>query len=646
MTSRTSCWKIFRLIFVIFFLYLIGDAFYRWDGFRYYATFSEFLPSIALISILTSITALFVATFLWLMIMGVEWFSIRTGFKIKAEHLLFFTCLLILLGKTVWIGKLIMVGTGSTLQLKLILLFCVVIAAFFFTWLLRDKFNIIHERITPLVWLFGIFVLLSVPLVTYKTIFKETSTVVSQKPFQISKGNNNQPNIILIIFDALTTRDMSVYGYHRQTTPFIAEWAKKASLFKNLKASSNTTTPAIANIITGKRPWTHHVYHLGGSNPARNDRENFPLLLKNNGYYNMAFVANHFGSVKRLAASDAFEIAPLSSDFSTPVSLFGIINNVLFRLFGEKITLYDWIIKEDFILYRFVCILFRGVSETSVAPKNVFKRFLQVIDKNHHEPFFAWIHIHPPHFPYLPSAPYMGLFDSSPEMKSLKSQYAQYKYKKFTEKRLKTVKILRARYDEFISYCDNQFNDFTTQLRKRGILKNSVIILTSDHGESFEHNHLEHDSPHLYEPVTNIPLIIKEPGQTEERIIEGLVEQIDIPATILDLANITVPSWMEGRSLLPLMHGNRFTSRPVLSMYLSSNPAHEHQITKGTFAVWEEDFKLIYYLEENKSLLFHLKHDPGELNNLFEKESETGYYLLSLIQNNLKNVNEDISKGK
>lgn len=101
-SSRISYWQIFRLIFVIFFLYLLGDAFYRWDGFKYYATFSEFLPNVALISVLWSIVAVFTAVFVWLSLRISEWFFQRIGWKIKMEHLLILMCFIVLFGALTW----------------------------------------------------------------------------------------------------------------------------------------------------------------------------------------------------------------------------------------------------------------------------------------------------------------------------------------------------------------------------------------------------------------------------------------------------------------------------------------------------------------------------------------------------------------
>jgi arylsulfatase A-like enzyme len=142
--------------------------------------------------------------------------------------------------------------------------------------------------------------------------------------------------------------------------------------------------------------------------------------------------------------------------------------------------------------------------------------------------------------------------------------------------------------------------------------------------------------------VTHVPLIIKEPGQIHGRTVDMLVEQVDIPASILGLADIPVPSWMEGRSLLPLIRGEGLPPRPAFSMNLESNPSLWNTIDKGSIAVWEGDYKLIHYLEKDETLLFNLKYDPDELENLFDREPATGKRLLNVLLKNLGQANEKI----
>ncbi|GBD97315.1 MAG TPA: DUF4976 domain-containing protein [Nitrospirae bacterium] len=644
--------QVFRLIFVIFFLFLTGDAFYRWDGFSYYATFSEFLPAVALVSILWSGVAAFLALAVWAAGSLVEWLCRRTGWKVRMEHLLIFISVFVVMGAAFWAGKLLIwQRIPTTPQLKQIVFLSVTTISLFLTWMLRSKTAALQERITPLVWLFGIWVIISVPLVAWQTWGKQadTANAASREISGPSDTDSSRPNIILVVFDTLTAQDMSVYGYERPTTPFISEWAKTAALFTKAEASSSHTPPTVASLMTGKRVWTHQTYHTKGSWPVRSDTESLPKELRKNGYYNMAFIANPVASVEGFGLADSFEVAPLYTEFSKPVYLFGrkfgIVDIFLYKLFGNAVRAHDWILKEDFILGKLADVFiseYSNFSETIVPPDKVFSMFSGVIDKNPPEPFFAWLHVLPPHDPYLPPEPYMGMLDSSGEFRTYKRQLKAPMHGYKTEDQA-GVDILRARYDEFIRYCDKQFEDFILQMKKRNKLKNTVIIFTSDHGESFEHNYRAHGGPHLYEQLTHIPLIIKKPGQSKGKIIDHLVEQEDIAPTILDLADIPVPAWMEGRSLVPLMKGGTLPSTPIFSMYFQKNRSLGHQITKGSIAVWEGDYKLIYYLEKGRSLLFNLKEDPDELNNLFEKEPERGERLLSLIRENLKKANAKIS---
>lgn len=674
-TTKESFGQFFRLIFVLFFLYLTGDAFYRWDGFRYYASFYDFIPSVALVSILWSFTAIGFSIILFPILRVFEWFFIRIKWKLSLDHILVFIGIMLLTGMLFWKGEIfIRESFPITIKLKPYFFLFTIIASAGLTWLFHDKaekwIEALHERITPLVWLFGIWVILSMPMVAYHTLFKETANIELQKTPLFSSAANNRPNIILVTFDALTARDMSAYNYPRPTTPFIAKWAKDAHMFSLAEAENNYTVTTTASLMTGKRIWTHRHYSQYDKNPVKGNIESLPLTLKNNGYFNMAYVSNSFADVKMLKVSNGFDIAPPVSDFREPDFVFGAIDKFLYQHFYNKIKMHEWFVKEDFILYKIIS----GFIVSPLVPdkiKSAFKpapsenkyvfqkalaRFLEVIDNKPPTPFFVWIHLWPPHFPYVAPEPYLGMFNSSPDLRSpitQRTQNMQLKkwnneiHQHFPEEKQPLVDFYRDRYDEYIRYCDKQFEDFIAELESRNILENSVVILSSDHGESFEHAYFKHYGMHLYEDVTHIPLIIKEPNQNKGTIIKEMVEQIDIPATILDLAEIQVPLWMEGRSLLPLMRGEKLPSRPAFSMALLSNPSRGREVIDGgTFAVWEGDYKLIHFMDMGRNLLFNLRRDPGEIQNLFEQEPEISQRLLSLIQDELKKANKKIRKGE
>lgn len=648
-----------RLVFVIFSLYLLGDAFYRWDGFRYHSTFIEFIPSVALVSILWSIVALLASILVWLLLKSIEWACHRIGLRITIAHLLVYLSVVMISGVLVWQGKrLLFADLHTTYQTKLAAFISVSLISLIVTWLVRNSagnwITAIHDRITPLVWLFGMLVLISVPIVAYHTWFKDTGNVISQKA-QPQVTDQKRPNIILVTFDALSAREMSTYGYHRPTTPFITEWAKEATLFTNLKAESNWTTSTTASLMTGKKLWTHRAAHLQGSLPIKSDTESLPLLLKKNGYFNMAFVANKLATVDKLGIANSFDSVPPFQEFITIHSIFGemgIVDVLLYRLFAKKIRLYNWIVSDDFMLYKLQNKLSLNVAQITSPPSKVFNSFLEGLKNNPPEPFFSWIHIYPPHDPYLPPDPYIGFYNSTSEFRTSRSQEDVrlesikylHQFQPFPQEMQPSIDILRSRYDESVRYCDKEFEDFIKQLMMTNQIKNTVVILSADHGESFENGYFQHAGPFLYEAVTHIPLIIKKSKQNEQQIVHQLISQVDIPATILDLAGIPVPSWMEGRTLMPLLEGKSLTPRPAFSMWLGKNSNQDLKITKGSYAVWEDDYKLIHYLEQGKSLLFNLRQDAGELNNIFEKEPKTGQHLLDLIYENLKQANDKINR--
>jgi arylsulfatase A-like enzyme len=359
----------------------------------------------------------------------------------------------------------------------------------------------------------------------------------------------------------------------------------------------------------------------------------------------MAFVQNGTGSVEALGMSNSFDMAVPAMNLREPGTLLGYIRWRLDQMFKNKIRFHYWIIEEDFILGMLLNKFTGDISRTEFPPKKVFDKFLANIDNKLEKPFFAWLHLYPPHDPYLPPQPYKGFFDNSSKFRTKKSIHKlKVSLQGGANVRHSDIATFRARYDEFIRYIDDTFKYFIDELDRRE-MENTVIILSADHGESFQHGYFIHGGPFLYEEVTHIPLIIKEVGQKRGQIINKIVEQIDIPATILDLANIQPPMWMEGQSLVPLLRGKNLPPRPAFSMNFEENPSRGNPIVKGTIAIWEGNFKLIHYLGKKKTLLFDLKKDPDELINLFDKESVIAQHLLAQIQDNLEMANERISRG-
>jgi arylsulfatase A-like enzyme len=443
---------------------------------------------------------------------------------------------------------------------------------------------------------------------------------------------------------------MQLYGYQRPTTPFISEWAKEAVVFKRFYSADNWTTPTTMSMMTGQRPWTHMKWHYLMNNRNKSEYENsLPMVLSSNGYDVYGFVQNSYAHPETLSISKSFLLKDKSYTFHASGQ--GWINR-LESLLVNRPVVQEWIFADNPLVRLLVTISGPDYKTTLVPPDRVYDRFLEHISRvkkasletGSRRPYFAWLHVFPPHAPYLPPAPFMGLFGDAGVFNTKKSQRESGLEFDYEPERQDDVDILRKRYDEFILYSDNEFKGFMKRLSETVDLSNTIVIFTSDHGESFSHGFVSHGELHLYEQLVRIPLVIKIPGEAKGVEINMPAEQVDLAPTILELAGIEVPDWMEGRSLYPLINGEKLDPLPLFSMALIRNKVLDKQpITKGTFAVWEGDYKLIYYLAEDRRLLFNLREDPGETEDLADKEKEIADRLQKIILENLEVANKKIT---
>jgi len=515
--------------------------------------------------------------------------------------------------------------------------------------------NILKEldaRITPVVWLF-IFLLISSILISVFNIGPASVTSIPKHSPHSVDLDKNRPNIIIVIMDTLTARDMQLYGYHRATTPFISEWAEEAAVFSQSYSSANWTPPGTMSIMTGQRPWTHRVWYSVLDYPVGSHKDNLPGVLRDNGYDVYGFVQNPFASPHSLGIQSSF----MKSD---NYRVFGISHGDdwwlkrLSRIFKNRPIVQNWIFFDNPIARKINSYNRQPEIHTTLKPpEKVYDSFLEHIsvvsntDKNDSRPpFFAYLHVMPPQEAYLPTKPYMGIFGDADKYNSNNNQYRNFKFgQPYGPEKQDEVDILRKRYDEFILYSDQKFMEFLSNLTRTIDMNNTIIILSSDHGESFSHGWLAHDGPPMHESLIHVPLIIKRPGMTENRTIDIPVGQIDIAPTVLELAGIPVPEWMEGRSLVPLMEGRQREPYPVFSMYLQKNRVFD-PITKGTIAVREGDYKLINYLQDNKTLLFNIKSDPDELIDIALEQPEITERLKKLIDDTLAQANKKAERSR
>jgi arylsulfatase A-like enzyme len=227
---------------------------------------------------------------------------------------------------------------------------------------------------------------------------------------------------------------------------------------------------------------------------------------------------------------------------------------------------------------------------------------------SYEQPFFLYLHYMDPHSPYASPGQYRRFFNG--DYDGIVTGRAPYEVSYF-ENRPDELEQLRAFYDNDIRYLDNSIGELFEKLKETGLYEDSIIILLSDHGEMFmEHGRFEHSNG-VYTEVIDVPLIIRPPNQ-EKRVVETPVQTVDILPTLLAMLGIDVDLQFMGRSIFPLIGSDE--TRPIISEQLRKWGG----IKVPEAALIMENYKLIKQLETNDHLLFNMREDPMERENVID----------------------------
>jgi arylsulfatase A-like enzyme len=439
-------------------------------------------------------------------------------------------------------------------------------------------------------------------------LVKIANHVVSQKLVQFAAhagspagktARTTRPNIVLIVADSLRSQSMSLYEYSDKTTPFLDSFAKTGQVYLNMHSNSTTTAISLSAILTGKHPLT-----LGRPTPEiapRYNSHNLLYILREHGYRTAAVTSN---------ADAGFRSLGLSADLSDPEDkAHSFLTLSWLRDWGIYPTLLGEQIYADLsVIFPFLGFPRRtsyyGESEDTL---NLARERISQL----REPFFLLVHIHQPHDPYLPPSfrdhlrrfvKQFGVTDPS-ELK---------KYATYHQSAQPVVNIYKKQYESSIKRVDSDLKMFFRYFEATSMASNSLLIVTADHGESFERGYLNHGEE-LYENSTHVPLVIRFPGQQTGQRVAGLVQSIDIAPTILRALNISIPVWMDGQPLVP-------ATQPEKRLTVGVNykrPENDTVYPLPTkLAVWGEDYKLIVTCGSDRPLLYDLTSDPEEQTDL------------------------------
>jgi len=182
-----------------------------------------------------------------------------------------------------------------------------------------------------------------------------------------------------------------------------------------------------------------------------------------------------------------------------------------------------------------------------------------------------------------------------------------------------TVKLLKKLYDAHVREVNEYIKEFFGILEKFKLLQNSIVIITSDHGEEFnEHGGLSHDGK-MYSELINIPLLIYDYDRAKGEVCDALVSSIDIPPTIVHLFDLESVKDFKGHSLLPL---EDYPQKGCFGEAMSKIGYKEKETDKPIYFYQEDGLKIIYRESGNIWEMYDLKEDPKELNNIIDTSAK------------------------
>jgi len=408
------------------------------------------------------------------------------------------------------------------------------------------------------------------------------------------RGRPSYPNVMLITFDALSAEDMSLYGYRLPTTPSIDAFAERASVFSNFYACSTFTTPSIAAIETGRYLTSTGIYHIQDRLEGDAASETLVGTLRAAGYMTAASVCNPWAHPERLGCGRDYNLlpAPAMPLFAVPALLLGLRHSDVF--------------DEAWTASRVIPRLMNPTSSL-FRPRDSFAQGQSLLDRLE-PPYFLRMHIFAPHSPYQPTPPFLHRFLATDEFRTTPPYWdiTNLPDLGYTPDRQPSVDRARLRYDEWVAETDAAFGEFITRFERRADSDNCIVVVSADHGESFEGGVFSHGSSRQRRPIIHVPLVLRLPSQSTARRIETAADQTALAATILDLVGLPRPPWIDGRSLRPLLEGaGRDATGFAFTQYLAAN-AIGRPLDCGTVGVVDGHYQYVIDLATRAGTLRRL----------------------------------------
>jgi arylsulfatase A-like enzyme len=387
-----------------------------------------------------------------------------------------------------------------------------------------------------------------------------------------------RPNVLLVSIDSLRSDHLHAYGYPRETSPTIDALAREGALFTTALSSSSWTLPAHITLLTARPP--------EGQAAGRSGFKIWPETatladtLQRSGYATAGFVSGPF-----LAASYGY---------------------------GKGFEIYDESAGKGAHPHRVV---------TSPKLVTLTTQWLTTwYDTRRDEPFFLFLHMWDPHYDYDPPPPYDRMFDPDYAGDVDGKRYA------VTDKvhagmDPRDLAHVVALYDGEIRFTDDHLGRIVEHLRGLGVLDDTIVVVTSDHGEEFFEHGMKGHGKTLYEEIVRIPLVMRYPRRIAPgTVVAEQVRLMDVAPTILGLAKVPPPAGFGSgaslrhreRDLSPWLTGEGRDSFPTLLAFADTALVQHLKSVRSARA------KLITTTSSDgvATELYDLASDPGERRNL------------------------------
>ena len=448
--------------------------------------------------------------------------------------------------------------------------------------------------------------------------------------------SRKRPNIIFVITDQQRFDTIAGGGFPYMKTPTLDRMAREGTYFRQTYVTSPSCAPSRASLFTGVYPHTNGVF--------RNDEQwafSWVQQLAESGYRCV-----NVGKMHTAPFEDAFGFHERhvveNKDRATARLPFFLDHwdKAIWARGFEKPSRVTYRRRED---YRSSLGAFVWELPDELHSDNFVPEFAQMWLGSYtgNEPFFLQIGIPGPHPPYDPTQEYLDLYEGVdlPEpilsdddlaaqpmaLKKLREQHLAVDHDAVVHLAEPTKEQLRRQRQHYfanVSMIDAQMAKLIETVERRGVLDDTIIIFTSDHGDSLnDHGHSQKWS--MYEQSVRVPAIVWSPGRVAQgRVVDDLVSLFDFAPTILELAGLSVPDWMEAQSLMPYLNGEECEPRK----FVFSEHAGD-RIFNGTefmTMIRSQRYKLIHFVDTDEGQLFDMESDPQEIRNLWDDPAHRG----------------------